>query len=71
MPAVSETKSFRVPDMSCGHCETAVTEEIARVPGVTAVDVDLGTKWVTVRGENLHESSLREAITDAGYESEA
>jgi len=34
--------------MHCGHCERAVKEELATVAGVSAVDVDLETKLVTV-----------------------
>lgn len=39
--------------MSCGHCVTSVTEEVERVSGVQAVDVDLDTKLVRVAGTGL------------------
>jgi copper chaperone len=55
--------------MSCNHCKTAITDEIARVPGVTAVDVDLEGKRVTVRGR-LDDASVRDAIAEAGYDAE-
>jgi copper chaperone CopZ len=29
--------TYIAPDMSCGHCEVAVTAEVSRVPGVDAV----------------------------------
>ncbi len=54
--------------MHCGHCELAVKEEVAAVPGVSAVDVDLETKLVTVAGESLDDSALRAAIEEAGCE---
>jgi copper chaperone CopZ len=38
------------------------------VPGVSAVEVDLETKLVTVRGEFLDDSAVRAAIQEAGYE---
>jgi copper chaperone len=63
-----ETRSFTVPDMTCGHCKKAVTEEVSRVAGVQGVDVDLDTKLVLVRGEALDDGALREAIEEAGYE---
>jgi copper chaperone len=63
-----ETHSFTVPDMTCGHCKQAVTEEVSRVAGVQGVDVDLDTKLVLVRGEALDDGALREAIEEAGYE---
>jgi copper chaperone len=65
---VSETITYRVPGMHCGHCERAVKEEVGAVEGVAAVDVDLETKVVTVRGEPLDDTQLRAAIEEAGYE---
>jgi copper chaperone CopZ len=45
-----------------------VKEEVSAVDGVTAVEVDLGTKLVTVTGESLDDAALRAAIEEAGYE---
>ena len=60
--------SYTVAGMSCGHCKTAVTEEVEQVAGVDAVEVDLDTKRVVVRGENVSDEDVRAAIIDAGYE---
>lgn len=62
------TRAYTVPDMSCGHCKRAVTEEVSKVAGVEGVDVDLDRKLVLVRGEDLDDAALREAIEEAGYE---
>lgn len=62
------TITYTVPDMSCGHCRQAVTEELSKVEGVASVDVDLDTKLVVVRGEGLYDAALRTAIDEAGYE---
>jgi copper chaperone len=61
---------FTVPGVSCSHCESAITEEVGRVPGVTAVEVDLDSKRVTVSGSRLDQSAVREAIEQAGYDLE-
>ena len=45
-----------------------MTEEIEQVSGVSAVDVDLETKRVVVRGEGVADDAVREAIREAGYE---
>ena len=45
--------TFTVPGMSCGHCEAAVKGEVSKVVGVTDVQVDLGTKVVTVAGDGF------------------
>jgi copper chaperone len=63
-----ETRSYTVPDMTCGHCKQAVTEEVSRVAGVEVVDVNLDTKLVLVRGEALADAALRDAIEEAGFE---
>ena len=60
--------TYTVAGMHCGHCKTAVTEELEAVDGVDDVVVDLDTKLVTVRGDDLDDSALRAAIEEAGYE---
>ena len=66
-----ETKTYSVPGMHCGHCKAAVTRELEGVSGVEAVDVDLETKLVTVRGDTLDDATLVAAIDEAGYDAEA
>ena len=60
--------TYTVAGMSCGHCTSAIEEEVGRVPGVEFVRADLETKLVVVRGEALGDEALRAAIDDAGYE---
>jgi len=59
---------FTVPGISCGHCEAAIEREVGSVAGVSDVDVDLGSKLVTVRGESLDRDELVAAIDEAGYD---
>jgi copper chaperone len=65
---MSETKSYTVPGMHCGHCEAAVTKELSGLAGVASVTVDLDSKLVTVAGDGLDDTALRAAIDEAGYE---
>jgi copper chaperone len=60
--------TYSVPGMSCGHCRTSVTTEVEKVAGVTAVDVDLESKRVSVAGEQLDDDAIRAAIDAAGYD---
>ena len=60
--------TYTVSGMSCGHCTSAIEEEVGRVPGVDSVTADLDTKLVVVRGESLEDEALRAAIDEAGYE---
>jgi copper chaperone len=68
--ATTSDLSYSVPAVSCAHCEAAITEEVGRVPGVTAVDVDLEAKRVAVTGTGLDEPAVRAAIEAAGYDVE-
>jgi len=60
--------TYEIPDMSCRHCVTAVSEELAQVPGVDRVCVDLIGKRADVYGDELDDHRLRAAIENAGYE---
>ena len=64
---MSETITYTVPALHCGHCKASVTEELSEVEGVEAVDVDLDTKLVVVTGSGLDDMALRAAIEEAGY----
>ena len=62
------TVTYSVPDVSCEHCRTAITNEVNRVAGVDGVEVDLEAKTVQVSGTGLDEQALVAAIEEAGYE---
>ena len=65
---MSRTVTYSVPDLSCGHCRTAIGNEVGPLPGVESVEVDLDAKTVTVVGESLAEQAIVAAIDEAGYE---
>ena len=65
---MTETFTYSVPGVSCGHCQAAITAEVTGVDGVDSVDVDLDTKLVRVSGENLDDAALIAAIDEAGYD---
>jgi len=60
------TITYNVPDISCGHCRTAITREVSTVAGVETVEVELKTKTVTVTGDPLDETAILAAIGEAG-----
>lgn len=59
---------YSVPGISCAHCGQAISAEVEKVGGVTAVDVDIETKTVAVRGREVDEPSVHAAIVEAGYD---
>ena len=64
----AETREYTVQGMTCSHCVLSVREEVSEVPGVSAVDVDLGSGRLSVTGHEVEERAVREAVADAGYE---
>jgi copper chaperone len=66
---MSDTRTFTVQGMTCGHCVSSVTEEVQEIPGVESVDVLLETGAVTVTSnEPLDDSAVRAAVEEAGYQ---
>jgi copper chaperone len=69
---MSSTAIYRVTGMTCDHCVRAVTDEVSAIPGVSDVEIQLvagGTSKVRVVSEQpLAETSVREAVDEAGYE---
>ncbi|MGH8823370.1 MAG: heavy-metal-associated domain-containing protein [Jiangellaceae bacterium] len=69
---MATTTTYTVSGMHCDHCVAAVTGEIGKLPGVSAVDVHLvagGETTVAVSSvEPVAESDVREAVDKAGYE---
>ncbi len=41
-------KTLTIPNISCGHCVSAIEAELAEMAGVTSVQADAETKTVTV-----------------------
>jgi copper chaperone len=68
MNQTDEQLIYSVPGASCGHCRAAITAEVAMVPGVASVDVDLDARRVTVIGSELDDEAVRAAIDEAGYD---
>ena len=65
---MTQTFTYSVPGVSCGHCRAAITDEVAGVAGVDCVEVDLESKLVRVSGDDLDDPALVSAIGEAGYE---
>ena len=60
-------KTYAVTGMTCGHCVNAVTEEVTKIEGVTAVAVDLDRGRVTVAGDGYTDEQIAAAVDEAGY----
>lgn len=61
---------LKVPDMTCGHCASAVTKAVKSVDPQASVDVDLVTKNVTITS-SADAKALEAALQEAGYPAQA
>jgi copper chaperone CopZ len=68
---MSTTRTYTVTGMTCGHCVSAVSEEISALPGVQDVTVDLAVGEASavhvVSDEPLADQQVRDAVDEAGY----
>ncbi|HLS04068.1 MAG TPA: heavy-metal-associated domain-containing protein [Actinomycetales bacterium] len=67
------TTKLTVAGMTCQNCVNHVTEELNEIPGVTAIDIELGEDGgpSTVRvisEDRIADDVLEAAIDEAGYE---
>lgn len=62
------TTAYAVTGMSCGHCESAVREEVAKISGVDDIQVSAkdGTLVVTSTGD-VSDADVLAAVDEAGY----
>lgn len=67
---MTTTATYNVQGMTCGHCASAVSEEISALDGVTAVNVDLvagGISAVRVTSDApLSDEAVSSALDEAG-----
>jgi copper chaperone len=47
-----ESKTFTVPNISCGHCVHTIENELGDLTGVSSVKADQATKQVTVQWQS-------------------
>ncbi len=66
---MTESRVLRVPDMSCGHCESSVQEALDELDGVEKAKADhtTGEVELTYDASRVTEEKFREAIDEAGY----
>jgi copper chaperone len=65
----TSTTTYTVAGMTCGHCVSAVTEEVSKIPGVVEVRIDLSSGALEVAGSSpVDDDAVEEAVHEAGYE---
>ncbi len=66
---MSDTSSYTVTGMTCGHCVASVTEEVQEIPGVSDVTVVLETGALTITSDQpVDDAAVQAAVEEAGYQ---
>lgn len=62
------TSKLTVPNISCGHCVSAIESELADMAGVTSVKADAESKTVTVHWDTPASiESIRATLAEINY----
>ena len=64
-----QTKTFTVPNISCGHCKMRVEKTLNGLDGVSSAQVEVETKAVNVKWDDAKVSweGITTALEKAGY----
>ncbi len=63
-----DTRTYQVPNISCGHCVHTIQTELAGLAGVRQVDVNMSEKRVAVNFEPpATDESIRRLLGEIDY----
>jgi len=63
------TKTFKVPNIHCGHCVMTIEREVGELSGVTSVKAEQTTRMVTVNWNEPPATwdAIRSILTEINY----
>ena len=66
------SKTFKVPNISCGHCVMSIKREVGELEGVVAVEAAADTKMVTIEwNEPASWDGIRSLLEEINYPPES
>lgn len=60
---------FKIPDMTCGHCEKTIRAALTGLPGVERLEIDLPTKTLRIEG-TADPKTIQKMVSEVGYTAE-
>lgn len=64
-----QSTTLKIDGMTCGHCVSAVTAALQKVPGVVSAEVSLDKGQAVVKGD-ADAAALVRAVEEEGYAAE-
>ncbi|MCS3442355.1 MULTISPECIES: heavy-metal-associated domain-containing protein [Microbacterium] len=62
------TTTYSVTGMTCGHCEGSVRSEVAKLDGVTGIEVSAASgSLVVTSATEIDDAAVLAAVDEAGY----
>lgn len=63
-----EKKSFKIANISCGHCTKTIENELNELEGISSVQSSIADKTVTVEwGAPVSEDKIRAVLKEINY----
>lgn len=64
-----ESKTFTVPNISCGHCKMRIEKTLNGLDGISSASADVKTKAVSVEWDEskLGWNEIKAALDKVGY----
>ena len=59
--------TFKVTDMTCGHCASTITKAVRAVDALARIEVDVAGRLVHIEPADADAQALSKAISSAGY----
>ena len=64
---MSEQMEFDVENVKCGGCASAIQDGLKPLEGVDEVEVNIENSHVSISGNALSESAIREKLATLGF----
>jgi copper chaperone CopZ len=62
------TVTYKIPNISCGHCVNTIQLEVSDIPGVETVEASSETKTATVTfGDPATEDAIKSLLVEINY----
>jgi copper chaperone len=62
------TKTYSIPNISCGHCVHTIKTELSEIPGVKSVEADFTTKTATITFDApATEEKIKSVLAEINY----